>query len=213
MPTFKEIEAQLTAPGALFETCQEDVLGQSMTVFKNRKSSLRELLADSAAHGDKEYLALGERRISYADHLGLVGSTARALAEQHGIAKGDRVAIFAENWPEWVVTYWATVSLGGIVAALNGWWTPAEVKHGIELSKPKLLIGDRKRLARAEALGLDVPTLEIEELCRLPRGSQTPNVTGVDGRRQKNRPTGRRHKKTLASRSGIPIPATVLSSD
>jgi acyl-CoA synthetase (AMP-forming)/AMP-acid ligase II len=162
MPTFEEIEAQLTAPGALFETCQEDVLGQSMTVFKKRKSSLRELLADSAAHGDKEYLALGERRISYADHIGLVGSTARALTEQHGIGKGDRVAIFAENWPEWVVIYWATVSLGGIVAALNGWWTPAEVKHGIELSKPKLLIGDRKRLARAEGLGLDVPTLEIE---------------------------------------------------
>ncbi|MBW2267590.1 MAG: acyl--CoA ligase [Deltaproteobacteria bacterium] len=162
MPTYQEIEAQLTAPGALFETTEEEVLGERMTVFRNRKRSLRELLADSAVHGDKEYLALGDRRISYADHLGLVGSTARALAEQYGIEKGDRVAIFAENWPEWIITYWATVSLGGIVAALNGWWTPDEVKYGIELAEPKLLVGDRKRLARVEGLGLDVPTLEIE---------------------------------------------------
>ena len=162
MPTNREIEAQLTAPGALFETTEEDVLGERMTVFKHRKSSLRQLLLDSAVHGDKEYVVLGERRISYADHLGLVGSTARALAEQHGIGKGDRVAIFAENWPEWIITYWATVSLGGIVAALNGWWTPDEVQHGIELAEPKLLLGDRKRLARLEGLGIDVPTLEME---------------------------------------------------
>ncbi len=162
MPTFAEIEAQLTGPGGPFEIVEEDVLGERMGVFKNRKRSLRELLAESEARGDAEYLVLGDRRITYAEHVGLVGSTARALVEQYGVGKGDRVAIFAENLPEFVITYWATVSLGGIVAALNGWWTTDEVRFGVELSEPKVIIGDRKRLARVEGVDLGVPIVEIE---------------------------------------------------
>ena len=84
MPTFEEIEAQLTGPGAPFEIVEEEVRGERMRVFKNRKRSLRELLADSAAHGDATYLVQGDRRIRYDAHLKLVASAARALREQHG---------------------------------------------------------------------------------------------------------------------------------
>ena len=56
MPTLDEIDARLTAPGGPFEVVVEDVLGEAMPVFKHRKRSLRELLAGSAAHGDKEYI-------------------------------------------------------------------------------------------------------------------------------------------------------------
>ena len=101
-------------------------------------------------------------RVSYAEHARMVASTAKALRELHGIQPGDRVAILAANCPEWVVAYWATVSLGAVVSALNGWWTRDEIVHGVELSEPKLLIGDRKRLERAEGVDLGVPILEIE---------------------------------------------------
>ena len=30
------------------------------------------------------------------------------------VAPGDRVAILAANCPEWIVTFWATISLGAI---------------------------------------------------------------------------------------------------
>ncbi len=162
MPHLDEIDAQLTGPGGPFEIVQEDVLGERMGVFKNRKRSLRELLADSAAHADKEYVVHGDRRITYAEHLALVGSVAAALRQQYGIRPGDRVAILAENHPEWILTFWATVAAGGVVAALNGWWTPDEILYGLENSEPKLLVGDRKRLARVEGLDLGVPVVEIE---------------------------------------------------
>ncbi|MDP7570704.1 MAG: class I adenylate-forming enzyme family protein, partial [Myxococcota bacterium] len=162
MSTFEEIEAQLSGPGAPFETVEEEVLGERMRVFKNRKRSLRELLEESVAHGDATYLVQDERRIGYDEHLKLVASTARALREQYGVGRGDRVAIYAENWLEWVVAYWATVSLGGVLAALNGWWTRDELLYGVELSDPKLLIADRKRLARVEGHDFGIPVLEIE---------------------------------------------------
>jgi acyl-CoA synthetase (AMP-forming)/AMP-acid ligase II len=131
-----------------------------MQVFKDRKRNLRELLEGSAIHGDKEYLVCGDRRIGYAEHLRLVAATARSLRERYGVRKGDRVAILAENHLEWVITFWASVSIGAVVAALNGWWTADEIAYGVELSDPKVLIADRKRLARVGAVG--VPVVEIE---------------------------------------------------
>lgn len=162
MPTYDEIQAQLTGPGAPFEIALEEVLGERMPVFKNRMRSLREMLAASAAHGDAEFIVAGDRRISYAEHLRLVGRAAHALAERYDLRPGDRVAILAENHPEWIIAFWAAVSSGAVVAALNGWWTEDEIRYGLELSKPKLLIADRKRLARLGPGGAGVPVIEIE---------------------------------------------------
>jgi acyl-CoA synthetase (AMP-forming)/AMP-acid ligase II len=160
MTAREELRARLTGPGGMFEIVEETVLGERLPVFKNRPRALRELLAQSALHGAKEHLVEGERRITFADHVRQVASLAAALRERYGIGKGDRVAILAENRVEWPLSFWATMSLGGIVAALNGWWTADEIAYGLEDSEPKLLIADRKRLARAGKVG--VPVLEIE---------------------------------------------------
>ena len=150
------------ASGAPFELASEDVLGEPMTVIRNRLRSLRELLAASSAQGDKEYIVHGDRRIRYSEHLKLVARVAHELRERHGIGPGDRVAILAANCPEWIIAWWAVVSLGGIVVALNGWWTRDEIEFGVALSEPKLLIGDEKRLARLPNSDAGVPTLVIE---------------------------------------------------
>jgi len=160
-PSDAEIFARLTGPGGPFEIAHEDVLGERMPVIKTRARSLRELLLRSQAHGAKEYIVHGARRITYAEHLALVASAAHVLRDRYGVRPGDRVAILAENCPEWLIAFWATVSIGGVVAALNGWWQADEIRHGIGDSEPALLIADRKRLARIEGRA-GVPVVEIE---------------------------------------------------
>lgn len=162
MTTVEEIEAQLTGAGGPFEVVTDEVLGEPMSVVAGRVRSLRELVEASRAHGEKEYIVYGERRITYAEHADLVGSVARALSERYGVGPGSRVAILAANSPEWLLTFWATVSLGGVVAALNGWWQADEILYGVSHSDPTLLVGDRKRLARVEGRDLGVPVVEIE---------------------------------------------------
>ena len=157
-----EVRQQLTGPGAPFEMIDEEVLGERMAVFKNRLGSLRELLAQSALHDQKEYIVHGDRRISYGSTVRIVASVAAGLAKTHGIGKGDRVAILAANCPEWVFTFWAVTSLGAVVTALNGWWTADEIRFGIEHTGCKLLVGDRKRLERIAGTDLGVSILEIE---------------------------------------------------
>jgi acyl-CoA synthetase (AMP-forming)/AMP-acid ligase II len=162
-PDWEAIESALAGPGSPFELVEEDVLGERMNVFKTRTRSLREYVANSVSFGEQEYIVYGDRRISYAEHADLVASTARFLAERYDVGHGDRVAIFSENRPEWIIVYWASVSLGAIATALNGWWTEEEARYGLEITEPKVLLGDTKRLARLADVDLTCPTFNFEQ--------------------------------------------------
>jgi long-chain acyl-CoA synthetase len=165
------------SPYALVE---EDVLGARMMVIANRLHSYVELVAASARHGDRTAFVFGERRISYAEHERLVASAAAGLRDRWGIGPGDHVALLGANSAEWVVAFGAITTLGAIAVTLNGWWTPAEVAYGIDLTTPKLLLVDERRAARLGTVGLGVPVVVMEdELPRLERHAPEaplPNV-------------------------------------
>jgi acyl-CoA synthetase (AMP-forming)/AMP-acid ligase II len=160
------VESELTAPGGAFEIAEADVLGERMRVFTRRAGSLREHLESSSRFGESEYVLFtdgkNERRITFAEHLGAVASVAAQLRREFGVGPGDRVAIVAANCPEWIVAFWATVSLGAVAVGINGWSTGPEIRYGVDDSDPVLLIGDQKRLARLEGADVGVPVLEIE---------------------------------------------------
>lgn len=160
------IEGELLAPGAPFEVSEEEVLGERVRVFVNRPRSLRDVLLRAREFGNAEYMVFRdgdtERRYTFADHERLVASAAAAFSQRFGVGPGDRVAILAANCPEWVIAFWATVSLGAICVGLNGWWAEDEIRYAVGHSKPKLLIADRKRAARITG-DLEVPMVIVED--------------------------------------------------
>ncbi|MCA9530788.1 MAG: acyl--CoA ligase [Myxococcales bacterium] len=165
------IEARLLAPGAPFEMAQIEVAGAPVRVFKNRPPHLRALLAGALAQAPSEAECMrfvghdGERTYTYADLRDQVAAMARALSEEYAVTRGDRVAILAANGPEWVITFWATVSLGAVAVGLNGWWAGEEIVQGVAHADPKVLVADRKRLARVPdaAARLGVPVVVVED--------------------------------------------------
>ena len=56
--------AALTSPGASFEIVD---VAPGIRNFAKRDRSLRDLVARSARHGDKEFLVQGDRRVSFAE--------------------------------------------------------------------------------------------------------------------------------------------------
>ncbi len=161
------LEAQLTGPGGFFEVGTEEVGGEPMEVFVRRLPHLRAALEASAAFGDRDYFVFadGEQRraVTHAEHLRAVASFARVLREEYGVGPGDRVAILGANSPEWIVTFWAAVSLGAIAVGLNGWWVADEIKYGLADCTPTVLVVDRKRLDRLEGEDPGVPTIVMED--------------------------------------------------
>jgi acyl-CoA synthetase (AMP-forming)/AMP-acid ligase II len=151
-----------------YELTREHVLGVEMTVFAERYRSLRELLAASHEFGDLDYVVDGSfdqggRRISYAEHLAAVGPVAAWLAAQ-GVGKGDRVAIRGWNSIEWVVTFWATVSLGAVAVGINAWWSPGEVEQALTDCEPALVVDDMAPIAAAmSGAAVGLPDVDIDE--------------------------------------------------
>ncbi|MEO8697513.1 MAG: class I adenylate-forming enzyme family protein, partial [Acidimicrobiales bacterium] len=154
----------LTGPGAPFEIVEEVVLGERMPVFKNRPRSARELLLDSARHGDLHYIVHDDQRVSFDEHLQRVAAFAHVLREEFGVTSGDRVAILAANGPEWIIAFWATLSIGGVIASMNSLWAPPEIEHALASCEPTVLIADRARRARVPARhdGVSYRTIEVE---------------------------------------------------
>ncbi|MDH3022800.1 class I adenylate-forming enzyme family protein [Gordonia alkanivorans] len=157
------VMSRLTGRGGPFELVEEDVLGTRMQVMKHRRRAVAELVEHSTKWGDADYLVTVDRRISFVEHARAVAALAEALRSRYGVGKGDRVAILAANTPEWVMTFWATQTLGAITVALNGWWVPREVAYGVEHSRPSVLVVDAKRAAALPPLPDSVTVLTMEE--------------------------------------------------
>ena len=86
----------------------------------SRRRSAPTSSGSSAAHGDREALvevATG-RRWTYAELDADVDALARGLIAA-GIAKGDRVGIWAPNCAEWTLVQYATAKVGAILVNVN----------------------------------------------------------------------------------------------
>ena len=90
---------------------------------------MRELFADSAS--DAEFLVYEDERLTFAETYDKSAQIAQLLVRDYGIAKGDRVAISMRNYPEWVLSFMAVTSIGGIAVAMNSLWRPDEMAYGL----------------------------------------------------------------------------------
>ncbi|MEV6321306.1 class I adenylate-forming enzyme family protein [Nocardia sp. NPDC051787] len=169
--------AQLTGPGGRFEMVVQDVLGAPVQVVRHRRSSLREVLAASVEHGDRDYLVTADRTMSFTEHAAVVAALATALRDRYGVGKGDRVGILAANTPEWVVTFWAAQALGAIAVGYNAWWAPREIAYGVQHTSPTVLVVDAKRAALLAELDIRVQVLTMEhDLPALLAGFRTDTL-------------------------------------
>jgi long-chain acyl-CoA synthetase len=168
-----DLEQSLTGPGGAFEIAEVDIRGVGTKTWKNAPGSLRAIWEASRAHGDRDFLVYDDERYSYARTHALVAAMARRLVDDYGVAQGDRVALAMRNYPEWVVTFWATVSIGAVAVPLNAWWTGPELAYGLSDSGAKVLVADGERLERlAGHLGeLELAGVVGARADRLPPGA------------------------------------------
>jgi long-chain acyl-CoA synthetase len=161
-----EVWNELTGPGGQFEIRKVEVRGVPINTYANAPNSLRDVWLASAAHGDREYLVYQDTRITFTEAHRLVASVANWL-QANGVGQGDRVAIAMRNYPEWLLAYWATISIGAVVVGVNAWWVGPELVYGLNDSTPKVLICDQERLERALEHKAELPPMKLVGV-RLP---------------------------------------------
>ncbi len=154
--TVSQATELLTAKGQPFEVAREDIRGVPTLVWAKAPKNLIELLHGSRQHGDKTFLVFEDERYSFTEHYELVLTLATELLEM-GVGKGDRVAIAMRNYPEWIISFWATISIGAIAVPLNAWWSGDELAYGLENSGSKVLIFDQERIQRVAPYLSELP--------------------------------------------------------
>ncbi|HEY1077731.1 MAG TPA: AMP-binding protein [Fontimonas sp.] len=92
-------------------------------------------------HPDREALVVPHQnyRASYREFWAQVGRAARGLMAR-GVAKGDRVGIWAPNRYEWVVIQYATARIGAILVTVNPAYRTAELEYALNQSGISLLV-------------------------------------------------------------------------
>ena len=141
----EEARSRLIGPGLPLELDEIEIRGEVTRVWKHTPPNLRDVFAATVAHGDATFLVLGDDRISYAEHHGMVCRFAQALRERYEVHKGDRVVLAMRNIPEWSVAFWAVTSIGAIAVPLNAWLSAAELKYCVADSGSKVAVVDAKR--------------------------------------------------------------------
>ncbi len=86
-------------------------------------------------------IVFGEERVTYREFADRSELVAGVLADA-GIGRGDRVAYFGENSSSFLVTLFATVSIGAVFVPINTRLAPPEIAHVLSDSGASLLIHD-----------------------------------------------------------------------
>lgn len=93
------------------------------------KTPLHELLEKAAkAYPTKTAIAYGEREITYAELNSLSSRFAAALSKL-GIEKGERVALFLPNIPQFVIAYYGILKTGAVLTAISPLHKEREVAY------------------------------------------------------------------------------------
>lgn len=121
------------------------------------------LQASARKHGRRTALQMkaGFRmeRWTYADMAHFAGLLASYL-QRNGIAKGDRILLWAPNSPRWVGTFFGCLSSGAVVVPLDVQSTPDFVAKVIDTTTPKLLLASGVTAPQLQEAGHSPVVLE-----------------------------------------------------
>ncbi|HOU06889.1 MAG TPA: AMP-binding protein, partial [Rectinema sp.] len=165
-----------------------------MLAFK--KFNLAELPELSAAKYDsRPALSMVVGSVyTYRDFERLSRGIAQALAS-NGIKKGDRVALLAENSPQWVIAWFGIVRAGAIVVPILNDFMPKQIANIIQHSGAKIVFASNKLKAKLveispepeiwdvskdfepSADSVELPAVEADDLAMIVYTSGTTGIS------------------------------------
>ena len=139
------------------------------------------VLEHSARYGDKPALVDGPSGHTYthAETSDAIRAAAGALAAR-GIVKGDVVALYAPNAPEYAIAFHAVAALGAVCTTINPIYTVDELAFQLQHARARTLISGADVLDRARAAAARAAIDELYVFGDEEDGA-TPFATLLDG--------------------------------
>src|SRR5690606_30831583 len=108
--------------------------------YRAGEKPMHEYLFDNAAEAPQQtaYIFYGHE-LSWAEVADAVRRLA-AFLQQRGIVKGDRIGIYLQNCPQYIIAHYAIQMIGGVITPLNPQYKAAEVEYQLDNAEAKAVI-------------------------------------------------------------------------
>ena len=128
--------------------------GQPRTLELPRETVYANLAASAARDPERAAIDYYGRRITYRELKREVDALAGYLQQRCGVARGDRVLLYLQNSPQFVIGYYAILRADAVVVPVNPMNLTDELAHYVDDSRARVAIAGQDLLARIQPLGL-----------------------------------------------------------
>ncbi len=128
--------------------------GQPKSLELPRETVYANLAASAARLPERAAIDYYGARVSYARLKREVDALAGYLQRKLGVARGDRVLLYAQNCPQFVIAYYAILRADAVVVPVNPMNRTEELRHYVEDSDARVAIAGIDVLREIEPLGL-----------------------------------------------------------
>lgn len=128
--------------------------------YRRGERPLHEYLAANAREpGERPALIFYGRELGWAE---LYDATRRlaGFLRGRGVTPGDRVGLFLQNCPQYLIAHYAVQMLGAVVCPMNPQYKAAEVSHLLNEAQACAVIAGRELYPVVERARTEIPSLE-----------------------------------------------------
>ncbi len=119
------------------------------------------VLSAADRFGDAEAVVDGPLRLTFAQVVERIRCAAGAFADL-GIGKGDRVAIWAPNSAEWIISAFGLLTAGGVLVPVNTRFKAVEAGDVIARSGAKAVLVQKGFLGQDYAAPAGIPVIDLK---------------------------------------------------
>ncbi len=128
--------------------------GQPKTIELPRSTVYNNLEARVREHPERAAIDYYGRRLTYAQLKRDVDALAGFLQQRCGVARGDRVLLYMQNSPQFVIGYYAILRADAVVVPVNPMNRTEELRHYAEDSDAAVALAGQDVFPQLEPLGL-----------------------------------------------------------
>jgi len=114
-------------------------------------------------YGNKTALIFYGRKINYRELKELSNRFAAALAAL-GLKKGDTVALYLLNCPQYVIAYFGALKAGAKITPISPVYTSKEVKHQLTDSEARTVVCEDILYDNVERSGVELDTVILSSI-------------------------------------------------
>ncbi|HEY9314066.1 class I adenylate-forming enzyme family protein [Williamsia sp.] len=162
--TYREIERELTAVGAPFETVEVSESGGTVRSYKQVAENFYDVVEAIEERYADNILTVRQQAWTYGEVFSRARRLAGALSEIHGIGPGDRVGIMMANQPYYLVSLFAITRIGAVAVLYNSRSSRAEISVATSDVRSSVIIADPKRIALIDQSASDSVLISTEPI-------------------------------------------------